>query len=724
MVKKTDSYARVLRPGESMMLGRRSSEFEVVLFRPKQHVRVEDAHSSDQLAETDAAGLDRDSFSKESANSPNGGAAAVTGNKVKFALGAGANEALHSDRKRTGTSAASPNAATGLMRDVALEPPFDEGTGPSPGKRGSNAGGEVRFADSAADAPLFFDTTVCIFYDELTKMDYVATGRSTADSKGIHYIPHAVVLGDEMGTGAYCNYNITRPDGESLANKDDDAFEEDEDDVLVSRSAANNGPITMGAADGVSVNLRRLGTCAGFLVCATLFSKVACLNRERNVFYMIRKPRNPLPLCLVPLCVSGEASKSCISLMIRKIKVHGDSTWEVVNVNEALTFQDVTSLILQLQNRGLKDPAHFTRDFELKSSANHAGDGTYGGGEESFARSSSDSSSTELEASHSQKHLSEGQEPERSLTSEGAIVASDHQSPAAHARSGRSFSELLVDVPRVTREGRRQYNVGRSHVQRNLFDGDTSEEDEVLDDAMRAVVPYYANTSLIRYENGAYNVGSKAEKLVTHYVDHRETYGLDAADHRLTGGGSGVGKEVLPPLLTGSRGRSSADWGTPIPVLDRCQVDDENSVVARPELPPDLLITSQDRRLAAALQQQQRGSVSSGIKKRQSTIARARRSSSVRPSAARKGTSRPSSSAGGGQRGTQQRKKKGGKVTRAKLAAAADSATRTDESRDADGVPSIQPATRGPHSTPSSNQKGGQARVRTVGTKQKRADKR
>lgn len=716
MVKKTDTYARVLRPGESMTLGRKFSEFEVVLFRPKQHVRSEECQNSDQQVEGDAGGTGRESSSKDSVTNPSSGGAGTSGNKVKFALAQGIVEAAHADKKRNGATVGSPSFASTQARDGAGDAASDEANGPAMGKRGSNGGYDVKFSDLAAEAPLFFDTTVCIFYDELTKMDYVATGRTTADSKGIHYVPHLVVLGDEFSAGAYCNYNITLTNGEAVADRDDDAFEED-DSVLVSRNAANNGPITMGAADGVSVNLRRLGTCAGFLVCATLFGKDAHLNRERNVFYMIRKPRNPSPLCLIPLCVSGESSKSCISLMIRKIKVHGDSVWEVVNVNEGLALQDVKGLVLKLQDRGLVDPAHFTRDFELKSNANRANDAVYGGGEDNLMSSSTESSGSELNASHSQKRLSEGQEQEQSLVSEGAAHATEHRCPAPQTRSGRTYSGLLADVPRVTREGRRQYNVGRSHVQSNLFDGDTSEEDEVLDDAMRAVVPRYANTSLIRYENGAYNVGSKVENLVTHYIDHREAYGLDAAGHRFSGGGGareGVSKEVFPPLQGGSRGRSSADWGTPLPALNRCQVESGNASAARPELPPDLLITSQDKRIAASMLQH-RTSVNAAMKKRQSTLGRALRVASVRPSSSRKRPSRPSGSAAAGQRGSQQRKKADTKGTRRK-SAAADSAARAEESRGADGKTSTQPASRSLQNSPSAPEEGKQAKKSKSGS--------
>ncbi|KPI88628.1 hypothetical protein ABL78_2296 [Leptomonas seymouri] len=699
MVKKSDTYARVLRPGESMMLGRKFSDFEIVLFRPKQHVRLEEGQHSDQQPEADAFSPDRASTSKDSVSNPSGGTAGPTGNKVTFALGPGFSETSHADRKKNGVAAAIFSAAGGLTRDAAPEPLYDEGTGPLTGKRGSNACTMVRFADFAVDAPLFFDTTVCIFYDELTKMDYVATGRSTADSKGIHYIPHLVVLGDEVGSRAYCNYNITRPNGESLLNKTGDVSEED-DDVFVSRNAANSGPTTMAAADGVSVNLRRLGTCAGFLVCATLFGKDACLNRERNVFYMIRKPRSSSPFCLVPLCVSGGPSKSCISLMVRKIKVQGDSTWEVVNVNEGLALQDVKSLVLKLQKRGLKDPAHFTRDFELKSTTKRANDGAYGGGEENVVSSSSDSSSSELDTSFSQKRLSEAPEQEHSFMSDGALPPGEHHTHASQTRGGRTFSGLLVDVPRVAREGRRQYNVGRSHVQSNLFDGDTSEEDEVLDDAMRAVVPCYANTSLIRYDNGAYNVGSKVDSLVTHYIDHRETYGFDAAGHRLTGGSGsvvtkdGVSKDILPPLLGAQRGQCLADWSTPIPVLDRCQIEEEDSIAARPELPPDLLVTSQDRRLAAAMLLH-RSSISPAMKRRQSALNRRRGSSSRRSSVSRKRTPRPRKSAGKGRR-----KKANRKAARTK-SASAHSAGRAGEGRGSDGMPGRKSAAHRPHSSPS-----------------------
>ncbi|KAG5476198.1 hypothetical protein LSCM4_05158 [Leishmania orientalis] len=656
MVKKTDSHARVLRPGESIALSRKSAEFEIVLFRPRYHYRAQAAKGSALKGEVTASSPLRESPLQEPMN--NAGGVSTTTGKGRIPTSSMGNEAGHGEKKRSGAGNANLRPSGSGPKDASGVVEVDDPTAAPFATRAVSRVSEARTpSEIAADAPLFLDTAVCIFYDELTKIDYVATGRTTADFKGLHYKPHLVVLGTESAPGGYCNFNITQPDGKSLEDGEIDGFEEDAE-ALVSRTAASNGPVTMAAADGVEVSLRRLSMCAGFLVSATLFGKDTCLNRERNVFYMVRRSRSSTPLCLVPLCVYGEPSNSCVSLMVRKVRVHSETKWELVNVSEPLPFQDVKSLILKLQERGLTDPAHFARDYELKAGASRGGDGAGGGTEEDVLSSSGQSSSIDLEASVSDKRLSDALEQEGSLTSVRASLTGERRSPLPPNRNGRTFSTLLMDVPRVAREGRRQYNVGRSHVQTALFDGNTSEEDEVLNDAMRAVVPCYADASPVRYENGAYNVGSRVGNLATHYVDHREAYAFDAAGQRSTGGGRlGCARGELLPFVGALRTRSSEDLVTSLPALDRCLPDD-HVFAARPELPAGLLLTSQDRKLAAGTQQHC-SSINTNTKRRQSTAGRLKRSSSHRRSKSRRGKKRSPAARARGKSRSQKKKAKG-----------------------------------------------------------------
>ncbi|KAG5501934.1 hypothetical protein JKF63_04204 [Porcisia hertigi] len=634
MVKKGENHVRVLRSGESIPLSFTSSEFEIVLFRPRYHNRVKTTGDSVLETEGDLVTLEG-YFPPKSVNNTEGVNTTISDARTSLT----GNEARRDEKKKGVPGPAGLRSSALGSRDSSGAIDVDDPTASPPARKATGGGNEAGArGDSAMDAPLFFDTTVCIFYDGLTKMDYVAMGRTTSDSKGIHYKPHMVVLGSEATSTGYCNFNITRSDGDSFEESEDEVLEEDTE-AVPSRTAASNGPVTMAAADGVEVCLRRLSMCAGFLVCATLFGQDSSLNREHNVFYMVRRPRSSMPHCLVPLCVHGEPSSSCVALMVRKVRIHGETLWELVNVGEPLASQDVKSLLLKLQQRGLADPAHFVRDYEVKGVANRGGDAVGGGSEGDAFSSSAEDSSSEVTTSTSQNCLSDAIEAERSGTSVQASVIGEGEYPLPSNRSGRTFSTLLVDVPRVAREGRRQYNVGRSHVQTALFDGDAPGVDEVLDDAMRAVVPCYANASLVRYENGAYNVGSKVDNLVTHYVDHRETYGLYAAGQQsISAGRLGGSKDKLLPHLGASRPVSLADCAARPTVLDRYQSDD-SELTARPELPPDLLLTSQERLRAAALQQHR---VSSNVnnKKRRSIVGRVSRSSSRSKRKGRKGSRR------------------------------------------------------------------------------------
>ncbi|CBZ27992.1 conserved hypothetical protein [Leishmania mexicana MHOM/GT/2001/U1103] len=687
MVKKVEIHARVLRPGESIALSCKFSEFEIVLFRPRHHDRTKLAKASALKAEVTDISPVGDS-SQDFINHASG--ANIATSKSTIPTSSTGNDAGPAEKKSaTGYSILRPSALG--LRDASGIVDVDDPSGAPFAPRAVEGGNEVKaLTDIGADAPLFFDTAVCIFYDGVSKMDYVSTGRTTTDSKGLYYKPHLVVLGTEPAPGGYCNFNITGPKGEPLGDGQDDAFDED-CGVFVNRAATSNGPVAMAAADGVEVNLRRLDTCAGFLVSATLFSQDRCLSRERNVFYMVRRARSSTPLCLVPLCIYSTLSSSCVSLMVRKVRVHGETTWELVNVSEPLLCKDVKGLILKLQERGLADPAHFARDYEVKAVANRGGDGSSVGTEEDVASGSGQSSSSELHASASHKRLSYTFEQEQSLTSMRASLTGERHCPPPHNRSSRTFSTLLSDVPRVVREGRRQYNVGRSHVQTNLFDGDTSEEDEVLDDAMRAVVPRYADASLVRYEHGAYNIGSRVGNLVTHYVSHRETYGFDAASQRLARGGRlGGSRDELLPSLGAPRARSSGDLVTLLPALDRCQPDD-SEFAARPELPADLLLTSLDRQLAARAQQHS-SSINANMKKRRSTVGRARHSSSLRRSRRRKGSKRSPSARASGRSRSHAKKKGGGKKTKG---------TRGSES--ASGIPGHRSVSASPQRSSSSS---------------------
>lgn len=654
MVKKTDSHVRVLRPGESIALSYKLSEFEIVLFRPRHHQRTEVTH--DTAADADATnGWPRrePSVHEIAAGKPSG----PSGGRARTANGPPGGEGGHAEKKRSGMGHALLRPPASTVRDGAGGTDVEE-VGASQLIQKSTGGGHESGSAAevaASDAPLFFDSGACIFYEEQARMDYVTVGRVTSDTKGVRLKPHLVVLGTEQVTGGYCNYNITRPDGGPLQHDQDDAFEDD-GDILVSRTATNNGPVVMAAGDSIEVSLRRLSACSGVLVTASLFSKETSINRAGNVFYMVRRTRNSTPLCLVPLSVFGDPCNSCISLMVRKIRVHGDVVWELVNVSEPLNTRDIKSMVLALQVRGLADPAHFARDYELKAAASRTGDGGAASPEEDLLSGSVQSSGSEMEASVSYKRLSDAAEPERSATSVRASFSGERHCMAPPPnRSGRTFSTLLVDVPRVAREGRRQYNVGRSHVQATLFNGDSSDEDEIVDDAMRAVVPCFANASLVRYESGAYNVGSKVRKLVSHYVDHREGYGLDAASQNSTGAGRFLTpKEKALPFLNSQRSRFSAEWAAPLQVLDRCQADD-GELATRPELPPDLLMTTEDKQLAAEALLH-RSSVNPNPKKRHSMGGRAGRASSLRGAGGHKGGKRGASKRGG----SKSRKKGGG----------------------------------------------------------------
>ncbi|KAG8344130.1 hypothetical protein TRVL_05048 [Trypanosoma vivax] len=330
--------------------------------------------------------------------------------------------------------------------------------------------------------PLFFDTTACLFSDHGKQIDYVGVGRSMSNGKGLTHKPHAVV---SLNSSVEPSTNLLSP--------------------------AGGTPVVAG--DSILVNLKKVSMWSGFTLCATLFTPGACLCDTTDVYYTVKKPNAKVPLAILAVKVDNSEHNSCIVMMIRKVKVNAEVTWELVRIGETLAQQDVKGVVKALQNRGLEDPKKYFLDpshrlevmDEYSTDGNNSVDDYY---------DDDDEVETRLDVSVSSRDC--------------------------------NFDELLANVPRVAREGRRQYNIGRSMLN-PFLEGDSSDDDEVMEDALRAVVPSYTDASPVRYDDKTYNVGSSSVKLTRHYVDHREEYGLSNA-------GSSVKETPLPSLLLASLG--------------------------------------------------------------------------------------------------------------------------------------------------------------------------
>ncbi|EAN94407.1 hypothetical protein C3747_95g73 [Trypanosoma cruzi] len=271
------------------------------------------------------------------------------------------------------------------------------------------------------------------------------------------------------------------------------------------------------AGDGVSVNLKRLVMWGGFSLCATLFTKNTSLTEVTDAYYAVKVPKAQIPLAVVPVTPTS-SHNSCIALMVRKMKGNTKAVWELVRIGELCAQQDVKGVLVALQNRGLVCPA----DYRLLSyqGLDYSSEGC---DEESFAFDDDDEDDDEGDNA-----------VDNSIVDENA-----------------RFENLLANVPRVAREGRRQYSVGRSILNTVLDTADGSDDDEVMRDALRAVVPRYTSLRPVRYEDKTYNVGSRDEVLASHYVSHREEYGLHNAESQ-----SGKGF-YLPPIFSPSSGKLS-----------------------------------------------------------------------------------------------------------------------------------------------------------------------
>ncbi|RNF11653.1 uncharacterized protein Tco025E_06587 [Trypanosoma conorhini] len=357
--------------------------------------------------------------------------------------------------------------------------------------------------------PLFFDTTACLFSDHGGQTDYVGIGRATTNNKGLSHIPHAVVTVDADSVGSR---NFLEPAG---------------------------GPSVI-AGDGVSVNLKRLTMWAGFSLSTTLFTGDTNLSDVVDAYYAVKKPKAKIPLAVVPITVSNPSHNSCVTLMVRKMKGNAKTVWELVRIGETFSQQDVKGVLATLQKRGLLSPTGY------RLLPYHGPDcSSEVGNEDSFSF--------------------DDEEEEEEEDDADAVCSSVGD-------EGEKFENLLANVPPVTREGRRQYSVGRSIVNTVLETADSSDEDEVLEDALRAVVPRYTSLCPVRYEDKTYNVGSRDEALAQHYVSHREKYGLETAESQ---SGKGFG---LSPVFTPFVG-----------TLQRLSFG--KTGIARPSAPTELLTT-------------------------------------------------------------------------------------------------------------------------------------
>ncbi|ESL07808.1 hypothetical protein TRSC58_04499 [Trypanosoma rangeli SC58] len=309
-------------------------------------------------------------------------------------------------------------------------------------------------------------------------------------------------------------------------------------DLVCSRNFLEpaGGPSVI-AGDGVGVNLKRLTMWGGFSLCTTLFTEDANLTEVSDAYYAVKKPNSQIPLAVVPITVVNPSQNSCVALMVRKIKGNAKAVWELVRIGEPIFHQDVKGVLATLRRRGLATPTGY-RLLPLHGLEFSAKDGSEG----SFSF--------------------DDEEEEEDVDAVCSSVGDESE----------KFENLLANVPPVTREGRRQYSVGRSVINTVLETADSSDEDEVLEDALRAVVPRYTSLCPVRYEDKTYNVGSRDEALARHYVSHREKYGLENAESQ---SGKGFG---LPPVfssLTGTLHRLS--YG--------------KTEIARPSAPNELLAT-------------------------------------------------------------------------------------------------------------------------------------
>lgn len=400
--------------------------------------------------------------------------------------------------------------------------------------------------------PWFFDTTACLFVDpkNLSKVNYVATGRNTTENKDLSHIPHAVVTGKEPPAGMnYSTYALNTSQGDNTmsdihlglimglggGDQAEASMTTSRPPLTIAPLAIPNSPLLMAAADGVKVSLKHVTHCPGLLISCSLFDHMELPPMSNwGVYFMVRSATSSIPICLIPVQVIQERCTSQISIMLRRLTVEHEPMWEIVSMAEALNTTDVPGVLLSMQKRGLDDVDGYNPDYRTDSEMDS-------GDDESSGSSGYDSSFPDE-------------------TDDEELDEDDRAS-----KSPVPFEELLAKLPLVAREGRRQYTEGRSNVTSMLDEDNYSGEDEVMDDALKAVVPRFAHGHPVRYTDCTYNCGSKPVSLSEHYSGYRDHYGLEAAEVM-----AATGVPKLPLL---------APRAVP---LDRCKTDDEDQYLPPP----------------------------------------------------------------------------------------------------------------------------------------------
>lgn len=638
----------VLRHGESMVLSKNVTELEIILYRPlepppppdptpepsvsssKKNVETgsdedgggdsrhhhhhrsqnskkgsnsKDRHSNNNT--TSANNINNNNRHSSSTTPPQeGGGAAAAESPILVNSGGDGAAAAEENYAASTAATTTTNKLTGAAADPKLSTrPESRADG-----RGLEEATTTAAAPSAAPLPpphpWFFDTTACVFVDpkNLSKANYVATGRTATDNKDLAHLPHAVVTGKEPGAHGNhlrLNLNVSQSDntfsdlhlglmmslgglGESFSSRAGQLMGStavlglmgglaglvspppSKPPLNIAPLAVTNGPLIMAAADGVRLHLKHLQTCAGALISCSLFDKMQQVPQPNwGVYFLIRSKGAAIPICLVPVQVIQERCTSQISIMLRRIRVQHEIVWELVSMAEALHSTDVPGVLLSMQQRGLKDVEGYNPDYrtprESDEDEDDHHDGSYdGAGHNNYNHNNEDDPHKKREeyylgrrrhhhrgpgngsvSSSDSDILDEDSEEEWSDTAQESDgdPSHHHHHRDPHSVSDESegcrtpveFEQLLAKLPLVVREGRRQYSEGLTNVNSMLNEDAHSGEDEVMDDALKAVVPRFAHGHPVRYANSTYNYGSNPISLSTHYSGYRDAYAVETA---------------------------------------------------------------------------------------------------------------------------------------------------------------------------------------------------
>ena len=84
--------------------------------------------------------------------------------------------------------------------------------------------------------------------------------------------------------------------------------------------------------------------------------------------------------------------------------------------------------------------------------------------------------------------------------------------------------------PRVIRKAKRLYSVGKAFKGTTRFDADDEDDDSDADEELfHSFFPGYANAYMMRYADRCYNMGTKKDQLLAHYMRHQAEYQREQA---------------------------------------------------------------------------------------------------------------------------------------------------------------------------------------------------